>query len=158
MNLKLKNPLIFFDLETTGLNVVSDRIVEISYLKIFPDGREESKSMRINPTIHIDPKSTAIHGISDDDIKDCPTFKEIAQNLVNSFEGADFAGYNSNKFDLPLLAEEFLRLDIDFDLKKRKFIDVQVIYHKMGMADNVNGLASVLTSSAAAFARVISSG
>jgi DNA polymerase III subunit epsilon len=131
MNLKLKNPIIFFDLETTGTNVVSDRIVEIAYLKIFPDGREESKTIRLNPTIPIDPRATAIHGISNEDIKDAPTFKEIAQSLVNSFEGADFAGYNSNKFDLPLLAEEFLRLDIDFDLKKRKFIDVQVIFHKM---------------------------
>jgi DNA polymerase-3 subunit epsilon len=131
MNLKLKNPIIFFDLETTGTNVVSDRIVELSYLKVFPDGREESKTMRLNPTIAIDPKATSIHGISNEDVKDCPTFKEIAQTLVNTFEGADFAGYNSNKFDLPLLAEEFLRVDIDFDLKKRKFIDVQVIFHKM---------------------------
>lgn len=131
MNLKLKNPLIFFDLETTGTNVVCDRIVELSYLKIYPDGKEESKTMRLNPTIPIDPKATSIHGISNEDVKDCPTFKEIAQNLVHAFEGADFAGYNSNKFDLPLLAEEFLRVDIDFDLKKRKFIDVQVIFHKM---------------------------
>jgi DNA polymerase-3 subunit epsilon len=131
MNLKLKNPLIFFDLETTGTNVVCDRIVEISYLKIYPDGKEEIKTMRLNPTIPIDPKATSIHGISNEDVKDSPTFKEIAQNLVHDFEGADFAGYNSNKFDLPLLAEEFLRVDIDFDLKKRKFIDVQVIFHKM---------------------------
>ena len=131
MNLKLKNPIIFFDLETTGTNVVCDRIVEISYLKIFPDGREECKTMRLNPTIPIDPKATSIHGICNEDVKNSPTFKEIAQNLVNTFEGADFAGYNSNKFDLPLLAEEFLRVDIDFDLKKRKFIDVQVIFHKM---------------------------
>lgn len=131
MNLKLKNPLIFFDLETTGINVVSDRIVELTYLKVFPDGKEECKTIRVNPTIPIDPKATAIHGISDDDVKDAPTFKEIAQTLANAFEGCDFAGYNSNKFDLPLLAEEFLRAEVDFDLKKRKFIDVQVIFHKM---------------------------
>jgi DNA polymerase-3 subunit epsilon len=131
MNLKLKNPIIFFDLETTGTNIVCDRIVEISYLKIFPDGKEECKTMRINPTIPIDPKSTSIHGICDEDVKNCPSFREIAQTLANAFEGADFAGYNSNKFDLPLLAEEFLRVDIDFDLKKRKFIDVKVIFHKM---------------------------
>jgi DNA polymerase-3 subunit epsilon len=131
MELQLKNPLIFFDLETTGLSIITDRIIEISYLKIFPDGREEIKTMRINPEMPIDPKAIAIHGITDEDLKDAPTFKEIAQTIANTFEGSDFAGYNSNKFDLPLLAEEFLRCDIDFDLKKRKFIDVQVIFHKM---------------------------
>jgi len=131
MKLKLKNPLIFFDLETTGIDVVNDRIVEISYLKIHPDGREDVRTMRINPTIPIDPKATEIHGISDNDVKDAPKFKEVAQTLANTFEGCDIAGFNSNKFDLPLLAEEFLRSGIDFDLKKRKFIDVQVIFHKM---------------------------
>lgn len=131
MKLKLKNPLIFFDLETTGIDVVNDRIVELSYLKIFPDGREDVKTMRINPTIPIDPKATEIHGISNDDVKDAPPFAEVAQSLANTFEGSDIAGFNSNKFDLPLLAEEFLRSGIDFDLKKRKFIDVQVIFHKM---------------------------
>jgi DNA polymerase III subunit epsilon len=131
MKLKLKNPLIFFDLETTGIDVVNDRIVEISYLKIFPDGREEVKTMRINPTIPIDPKATEIHGISNEDVKDAPTFTEVAQSVANVFEGSDIAGFNSNKFDLPLLAEEFLRSEIDFDLKKRKFIDVQVIFHKL---------------------------
>ncbi|HEY4785501.1 MAG TPA: 3'-5' exonuclease [Bacteroidales bacterium] len=131
MKLNLKNPLIFFDLETTGINVASDRIIELSYLKVFPDDHEESKTIRINPEMPIDPKATAIHGITNEDLKDCPTFKSIAQTLANTFEGCDFAGYNSNKFDLPLLAEEFLRCDVDFDLKKRKFIDVQVIFHKM---------------------------
>jgi DNA polymerase III subunit epsilon len=130
MKLNLKNPLIFFDLETTGTNICSDRIIEISYLKIYPDGREESKTIRVNPQIPIDPKATAVHGITIEDLKDCPTFKEIAQTVANIFEGCDYAGYNSNKFDLPLLAEEFLRYDVDFDLKKRKFIDVQVIFHK----------------------------
>ena len=130
MQLNLKNPLIFFDLEATGMNIASDRIVEISYLKIFPDQHEESKTYRVNPTIPIPQVTTAIHGISDEDIKDAPTFNEIARTLANTFEGCDFAGYNSNKFDLPLLAEEFLRANIDFDLKKRKFIDVQVIFYK----------------------------
>ena len=122
--------MIFFDLETTGMNIASDRIVEISYPKIFPDGREEVKTLRVNPGCPIPPDVTSIHGISDDDVKDAPTFNEIAQTLANSFEGCDFAGYNSNKFDLPFLAEEFLRANVDFDLKKRKFIDVQVIFYK----------------------------
>lgn len=131
MELNLKNPLIFFDLETTGISIPSDRIVEISYLKVYPNGNKESKTIRVNPTIPIPEKVTEIHGIKDEDVKDEPTFAEIAKSLVKEFEGCDFAGYNSNKFDLPLLAEEFLRADIDFDLKKRRFIDVQVIFHKM---------------------------
>ena len=130
MKLNLRNPLIFFDLETTGIDVANDRIVEISYLKIYPNGDEESKTMKINPTIPIPAKVTAIHGITDEDVKDAPTFSEIARILAQVFEGCDFAGYNSNKFDLPLLAEEFLRADVDIDLKKRKFIDIQVIFHK----------------------------
>ncbi|MFO7371175.1 MAG: 3'-5' exonuclease [Bacteroidales bacterium] len=130
MKLNLKNPLIFFDLETTGIDVAADRIVEISYLKIYPNGDEESKTMRVNPTIPIPAKVTAIHGISDEDVKDAPRFNEIAKNLIQVFEGCDFAGYNSNKFDLPLLAEEFLRANVDIDLKKRKFVDIQVIFHK----------------------------
>lgn len=131
MELLLKNPLVFFDLETTGINIASDRIVEISWLKVGPDGRESSQTHLVNPTIPIDPRATAIHGISDEDVKEQPTFSEMAQNLANAFEGCDFAGYNSNKFDIPLLAEEFLRAGVDFDLRKRKFIDVQVIFHKM---------------------------
>jgi DNA polymerase-3 subunit epsilon len=131
MNLNLKNPLVFIDLETTGLNIAADRIVEITILKISPGGKEEVKTIRINPTIPIDPKATAIHGISDNDVKNCPTFAEIAKNIANELEGCDFAGFNSNKFDFPMLAEEFLRADIDIDLKKRKFVDAQVIFHKM---------------------------
>jgi DNA polymerase-3 subunit epsilon len=131
MRLLLKNPLIFFDLETTGINVASDRIVEISWLKIYPDGRESAQTHLVNPTIPIDPRATAIHGISDEDVKDKPSFQEMAKSLANEFEGCDFAGYNSNKFDIPLLAEEFLRAGVDFDIRKRKFIDVQVIFHKM---------------------------
>ncbi len=130
MKLNLRNPLVFFDLETTGINIASDRIVELSYLKIYPDQREEIKTYLVNPTVPIPKETTAIHGISDEDVKDAPTFNEIAKTLVNSFEGCDFAGYNSNKFDLPLLAEEFLRAKMDFDLKKRKFIDVQIIFYK----------------------------
>ena len=130
MKLNLKNPIIFFDLETTGINVSSDRIVELSYLKIYPNGNEESKTIRINPTVPIPEKATSIHGITDDDIKDEPPFSEVAKTLSKVFEGCDFAGYNSNKFDIPLLAEELLRAGIDIDLKKRKFIDVQVIFHK----------------------------
>ena len=130
MELKLRNPLIFFDLETTGINISSDRIVEISYLKIYPNGDEESKTTKINPTIPISVKATQIHGITDEDIKDAPPFSEVARTLAKTMEGCDLVGYNSNKFDIPLLAEEFIRAGIDIDLKKRKFIDVQVIYHK----------------------------
>jgi DNA polymerase-3 subunit epsilon len=131
MKLNLKNPIIFLDLETTGINVATDRIVEITILKVLPNGKEEAKTYRLNPTIPIDPRAIAIHGITDEDVKDCPTFAEIAQSLVKEFEGSDFAGFNSNKFDFPMLAEEFLRAEVDFDLKKRKFVDVQVIFHKM---------------------------
>ena len=131
MKLKLRNPLIFFDLETTGTDIVNDRIVELSYLKIYPDGREESKTWLVNPGIPISPEAYSIHGISNDDVKDAPTFQQIAQTLANEFEGSDFAGFNSNKFDIPLLAEEFLRTNVDFDMKKRKFVDVMVIFMKM---------------------------
>ena len=130
MELHLKNPLIFFDLETTGTNIVSDRIVEFSYLKIFPNGKEESDTFLVNPTIPIPPKTTEIHGITDNDVKDAPTFPMLAKTLSKIFEGCDLAGYNSNKFDIPLLAEELLRAGINIDLKKHKFIDVQVIFHK----------------------------
>jgi len=130
MNLILRNPIIFFDLETTGINVSTDRIVEISYLKIYPNGTEESKTIRVNPTIPIPPKSTEIHGIKDEDVKDAQPFSEVAKNLAKVFEGSDLAGYNSNKFDIPLLAEEMLRAEVDIDLKKRKFVDVQVIFQK----------------------------
>lgn len=131
MKLNLKRPLIFFDLETTGINVTSDRIVELCYIKVFPNGNEESKSMRINPEMPIPPHSTAVHGITDDDVKDCPTFKEVAKELELTFHDSDIAGYNSNKFDVPLLVEEFLRAGVEIDLSKRKFVDVQTIFHKM---------------------------
>ena len=131
MKLNLKNPLVFFDLETTGTNINSDRIVEICYLKVYPNGNEESKTMRINPEMHIPEASSAVHGIYDADVADSPTFKEVAKNIANDIEGCDLAGFNSNRFDIPLLAEEFLRAGVDIDMMKRKFIDVQVIFHKL---------------------------
>jgi len=131
MELKLRNPLIFLDLETTGINVASDRIVEIALLKINPDGREEEKLMRINPEMHIPEQSSRIHGIYDQDIKDCPTFREVAKTLAQFMEGCDLAGFNSNRFDIPLLAEEFLRSGVDIDMKRHKFVDIQAIFHKM---------------------------
>ncbi|MDO4950373.1 MAG: 3'-5' exonuclease, partial [Bacteroidales bacterium] len=131
MRLNLSNPLVFFDLETTGTNIISDRIVEICYLKVFPNGNEEAKTMRINPEMHIPGEASAVHGIYDDDVADCPTFKEVAKSIANDIEGCDLAGFNSNRFDVPLLAEEFLRAGVDVNLGKRKFIDVQVIYHKL---------------------------
>ena len=131
MKLKLTRPLAVFDLETTGVNVGSDRIVEISIIKINPDGKEEVFTRRVNPGIPIPPEVTAIHGISDEDVKNEPVFAELAPSLVQFLANCDMGGYNSNKFDVPLLVEEFLRADIDFDLKGRRFIDVQNIFHKM---------------------------
>ena len=131
MKLNLKNPLVFFDLETTGTNINSDRIVEICYLKVYPNGNEESKTLRINPEMHIPEASSAVHGIYDEDVADCPKFKDVAKNIASDIEGCDLAGFNSNRFDIPVLAEEFLRAGVDIDLMKRKFVDVQVIYHKL---------------------------
>ncbi|KAA6341249.1 DNA polymerase III subunit epsilon [termite gut metagenome] len=131
MRLNLKNPLVFFDLETTGININTDRIVEISYLKVYPNGNEESKTLRINPEIPIPKEASEIHGIYDADVVSCPVFKEVAKNIANDIEGCDLAGFNSNRFDIPVLAEEFLRAGVDIDMDRRKFIDVQVIFHKM---------------------------
>lgn len=131
MELNLTKPIVFFDLETTGIDVTKDRIVEISLLKVSPDGKEETKTMRINPEMPIPKQSTDIHGISDEDVKDEPTFKLVAKDVAKFIAGSDLGGYNSNKFDIPLLAEEFLRVDLDVDLKKHRFVDVQVIFHKM---------------------------
>ncbi len=130
MQLNLKNPLVFFDLETTGINISKDRIVEISLLKVFPNGKEEVKTRRINPEMPIPAQSTAIHGITDEDVKDCPTFKQIAKSLVEILEGSDLAGFNSSRFDVPMLSEELLRAGVDFDMSKKKFIDVQIIFHR----------------------------
>lgn len=131
MELNLKNPIVFFDIESTGLDIARDRIVEISAVKVMPDGREEIKTKRINPTIPISPEAQAVHGISNEDVKDCPVFKQIAKSLAQWMEGCDIGGYNSIKFDIPLLAEEFLRAGVDFDFRKRKLVDVQNIFHKM---------------------------
>ena len=130
MNLNLKRPLAFIDLETTGINVSTDRIVELSVLKISPNGKEEWMSARVNPEMAIPPKTTAIHGIKDEDVANSPTFKAIGRNLAAFLEGCDLAGYNAIKFDIPVLAEEFLRVNIDFNLRKRRYVDVQVIFHK----------------------------
>jgi DNA polymerase-3 subunit epsilon len=131
MRLNLKNPIIFFDLETTGINIASDRIVEISYLKVDLNGNESTKTLRLNPEMPIPEKVVAIHGISNEDVKDAPTFNEVAKSIARDFEGCDLGGYNSVRFDIPLLAEEFLRSGVDIDLKRRKFVDVQVIFMKM---------------------------
>ena len=131
MVLKLKNPLSFFDLETTGINIVSDRIVEISILKMMVNGEVIKKTQRINPTIPIPLESSLIHGIYDEDIKDAPTFKSMAKEFAKFLEGSDLAGFNILKFDIPVLVEEFLRADVDFDTSKRKVVDVQKIFHMM---------------------------
>ena len=131
MELKLTRPICFFDLETTGVNVVNDRIVEISILKIFPNGTQESKTWLVNPGRPIPAETTAIHGISDEKIANEPSFKEIAHTVHDMIKDSDLAGYNSNKFDIPLLAEEFLRVDIDFNMGKRKAVDIQNIFHRM---------------------------
>lgn len=131
MKLHLKNPIVFFDLETTGINIASDRIVEIAILKVNVDGSEESYCYKVNPEMPIPQVTSEIHGIYDEDVKDAPTFKALGKQLAKIMEGCDIAGFNSNKFDVPLLAEEFIRADVDFDMKKRKFVDVQTIFHKM---------------------------
>ena len=131
MELKLKRPIAFFDLETTGTNIVTDRIMEISILKISPQGKEETFTQRVNPTIPISPKSSEITGIYDDDVKDCKKFSEIAQEVSNFIKGCDLGGFNSNRFDVPIIVEEFLRADVDFDISKRHLVDAQVIFHKM---------------------------
>lgn len=130
MNLKLRRPIIFFDLETTGVDTSRDRIVEISLAKIMPDGEEIVRTRRINPTIPIPAEASAIHHITDEDVKDCPTFRQIAKSLKEFMEGCDFGGFNSNRFDLPLLVEEFMRAGVDINFRNRKYIDVQNIFHK----------------------------
>ncbi len=131
MKLNLKRPLAFFDLEATGINVGSDRIVEISILKAMPDGSELIKTKRIHPEIPIPLASSLIHGIYDEDIKDEPTFKEVAKEIVDFIGDSDLAGYNSNKYDIPLLLEEFLRAGVDLNMEGRQFVDVQNIFHQM---------------------------
>ncbi|MBR6270251.1 MAG: 3'-5' exonuclease [Bacteroidales bacterium] len=135
MQLNLRNPLLFFDIESTGLNVATDRIVEISIVKVSPGApgepnKVEVKTRRVNPTIPIPAEAQAVHGISDEDVKDEPEFRQLAKSLAQWMKGCDIAGYNSLKFDIPLLAEELLRAGVEFDFRKRKLIDVQNIFHK----------------------------
>ena len=130
MNLKLNRPIVFFDLETTGVDSASDRIVEISMIKIEVDGKKIVKTRRINPECHIPEEATAVHGITDEDVAGEPTFKQIAKSMAQFIEGCDFGGFNSNRFDLPLLVEEFMRAGVDVDFRKRKFVDVQTIFHR----------------------------
>jgi DNA polymerase-3 subunit epsilon len=131
MKLNLETPIIIFDLETTGLNLVSDRIVEISIIKVHLNGDEEYKTRKLNPGMPIPAEASAIHGITDEDVKHCPAFKEIAKSLAIFIGGCDMAGYNLFKFDIPLLMEEFLRAGVDMDFRKNRIIDVQNIFHKM---------------------------
>ncbi|WP_031425821.1 3'-5' exonuclease [Flavimarina sp. Hel_I_48] len=131
MQLNLSRPICFFDLETTGTNVANDRIVEISVLKVHPGGKEEKFTWLVNPTVPIPAETTAVHGIKDEDVADKPKFKELATEIYNLIKDSDLAGYNSNRFDIPLLAEEMLRADVDFDMKNRHAVDVQTIFHKM---------------------------
>ena len=130
MELKLNKPICFFDLETTGIDVAKDRIVEIAVFKVYPNGNKESKTWLVNPTIPIPPQSTAIHGISNEKVANEPTFKELSSQVYNMIKDSDLAGYNSDRFDIPLLAEELLRAGVDFDMKNRVSVDVQTIFHK----------------------------
>lgn len=131
MKLNLTKPLVIFDLETTGLDIVRDRIIQISYIKVWPDGKEERTDMFVNPETTIPPEVANLTGITNDDVKDAPTFKQIAKTLENNFKGCDFCGFNSNHFDVPMLAEEFLRAGIDFDFGSCRLIDAQTIFHRM---------------------------
>ena len=131
MKLNLKVPLCFFDLETTGVNITQDRILEIAVNKVMPNGEVLRKSNVLNPTIPISKESTAIHGISNEDVKDKPTFKEVARDYAKFFEGTDLSGFNILKFDVPVLVEEFLRAGVDFDYSRKRIIDVQKIFHMM---------------------------
>lgn len=131
MKLNLKRPVVFFDLETTGLDTAHSRIVEISMIKVFPDGHDEERTMRINPECHIPEECTAIHHISDDDVRDCPRFRDVADDVAAMFEDCDVAGFNSNRFDVPLLMAEMERAGVSFDASAHRYIDVQNIYHKL---------------------------
>ncbi len=131
MKLNLKKPLIVFDLETTGLDLVKDRIIQLSYIKVYPDGREQRGNEIVNPGKSIPQEVVALTGITNENVKDKPTFKTIAAKISEEFKGCDFAGFNSNYFDIPMLAEEFLRAGIDFDFSKCRLIDAQAIFHKM---------------------------
>jgi len=130
MKLKLEKPIVFFDLETTGINIGTDKIVEIAILKVFPNGNKESKTWLVNPEIEIPKEASDIHGITNEQVVTEPTFKELAPQINELIADCDLAGFNSNRFDIPLLAEELMRVGIDFNMTNRKAIDVQVIFHK----------------------------
>ena len=130
MKLNLKKPIIFFDLETTGLNITQDRIIEMSIIKIMPNGDEIERTFRFNPEMPIPAEATAVHHITDADVANCRTFKMVAKELAQSFVGCDIAGFNSSRFDIPMLDQEFQRAGVKFDFTKPKFIDVQTIFHK----------------------------
>ena len=131
MSLQLKRPIVFIDLETTGMNLSTDRIVEIAIIKVFPDGAKTVKQKLLNPQMPIPKNSSEIHGITDDKVKDAPTFKQVANELKQFIDDSDFSGYNSNRFDIPLLMEEFLRAGMEIDMTNRKLVDVQHIFHMM---------------------------
>jgi DNA polymerase-3 subunit epsilon len=129
--LQLIKPLAFIDLETTGINLTTDRIVEIAIVKVLPDGKKSVKRRLLNPQIPIPQQATDVHGISNEMVKDAPTFKMVAQELKQILDGCDIGGFNSNRFDIPMLIEEFIRAEVDFDMRNRRLVDVQNIFHKM---------------------------
>lgn len=131
MKLNISKPIVFFDLETTGVDVATDRIVEICLIRLEPNGNRQSMTLRLNPERHIPAEASAVHGIYDADVKDCPAFRDKAEELKKIFEGCDLAGFNSNRFDIPLLAEEFIRSGVNIDLNSPRRVDVQNIYHKL---------------------------
>ncbi len=131
MKLNLTKPIVFFDLETTGIDVATDRVVELSFVRLEPNGNRQSMTLRLDPERHIPEEASAVHGIYDADVKDCPTFRDKAEELKNIFDGCDLAGFNSNRFDIPLLAEEFIRAGVVIDLNSARRVDVQNIYHKL---------------------------
>lgn len=135
MELNLSRPIIIFDVESTGLNITKDRIIELSYIKVFPDGHEQEHTYRFNPGMPIPQQSIAVHHITDDDVRDCPRFEQMAAELAQLFEGCDIAGFNSNHFDIPILAQEMANAGVEFDVKKCRFVDVQTIYHKKEKRD-----------------------
>ena len=157
MELNLKNPLIIFDLETTGVDVSRDRIIELSYIKVYPNHKEETRTYRINPEMHIPETSTAVHGITDEDVKDCPTFKMVAKELERVFEGCDIAGFNSNHFDVPMLVQEFLSCGIDIDLSlvvgneqtysalSEAWTDFTPLLKSVSLIDSYNGAVKSIT-------------
>ncbi len=135
LKLKLDRPLVVFDIESTGVNPRQDRIIELAAVKLHPDGREETKTWLLNPTVKIPPETTAIHGITDEIVRDCPTFFEMAEDIDHFFDGCDLSGFNADRFDIPCLEEEFARVGRDFGASRRRHVDVQRIYHKMEPRD-----------------------